>query len=72
MINESYDVFANDHNTDYALLEGQLSSPELLSPYPKRALVQEQTLVNNHAERLAHYQQSHDPSEVRELSFDYN
>jgi len=72
MMQESCEGFVDNHDSVHAELERQLSRRQLSSRNPRRAAVQEQTLLNNHAGGLEHSRQSQYASPGSELSFDYN
>jgi len=72
MMQESCEGFVDYHDAVHAKLERQQYRRQLSSRNPRRALVREQTPLNNHAGGLEHYRQSQDASPVSELSFDYN
>jgi len=72
VIEESCEGFADDHDAVHAELECQLSRHHLPRQNPRRSAVREQTPVDNQTWGLVHHQQSHDASQVSELSFDYN
>ena len=58
MMQESCEGFAENHDAIHAELKCQLSGGPRSSRIPRRAAVQEQTPLNNHAGGLEHYQQS--------------
>jgi len=72
MMQESCEGFADNHDAVHAELERQLSMRQLSRRNPRQAAVREQTPLNNHARGLVYYRQSHDASQGRALSFDYN
>ena len=66
-LKERREGFTDNHEAVHAELERQLSSWN-----PERAVMREQTWVNNHARYLEHHQNSQEAVQSRELSFDYN
>jgi len=72
MMPESCEGFADNHDAVHAELEHQLSRRQLSSQNPRRAALQEQTRLNNHAKCSEHYRQSQDASQGSELLFDHN
>jgi len=72
MMQESSEGFADNHDAVQAELERQLSRLQLSSRNPRRAAVQEQAPLNNHAGGLEHCRRGQDASKGCELSFYYN
>jgi len=62
LMQESCEGFADNHDRVHAEQEYQLSRHQLSSRNPRRAAVQEQTPLNNHARGLEHYRHSQDAS----------
>ena len=66
-LKERREGFTDNHDAVHAKLERQLSGQN-----PRRAAMQEQRPLNNHARYLEHHQHSQEASQSSELSFDYN
>ena len=66
-LKERREGFTDNHDAVHTELERQLSSRN-----PGRAVMREQTPVNNHASYLEHNQHTQEASHSSELSFDYN